>query len=359
MEPGKHAPLPASNVPQVDDYSAALLKLIGSPDLSSRRWVYEQYDTLIQGNSLQVPGGDAGVIRVEGHDTKALAFSSDVTPRYCEADPFEGGKQAVAECWRNITATGAEPLASTDNLNFGNPEKPEIMGQLVKAIEGIGEACRALDFPIVSGNVSLYNETNGQAILPTPTIAGVGLIPDWSQTAKIGGMQDGDTLVLLGGDGSHLGQSIYLRDLFDRADGPAPTVDLSMEKRNGEFVRSAIRNGQVTACHDLSDGGLAIAVAEMAIKSGKGATLNAGDGLPHAVLFGEDQARYVIAATPEMAKLIALNAEGAGVPFRILGQVGGDRLTFGDTVDASVAELTQAFEGWFPGFMSGEPVSDN
>lgn len=359
MEPGKHAPLPASSVPQVEDYSAALLKLIGSPDLSSRRWVYEQYDTLIQGNSLQVPGGDAGVIRVEGHDTKALAFSSDVTPRYCEADPFEGGKQAVAECWRNITATGAEPLASTDNLNFGNPEKPEIMGQLVKAIEGIGEACRALDFPIVSGNVSLYNETNGQAILPTPTIAGVGLIPDWTQTARIGGMQDGDTLVLLGGDGTHLGQSIYLRDLFDRADGPAPFVDLALEKRNGEFVRSAIRNGQVTACHDLSDGGLAIAVAEMAIKSGKGATLNAGDGLPHAVLFGEDQARYVIAATPEMAKLIALNAEGAGIPFRILGQVGGDRLTIGDGVNVGVTELTQAFEGWFPGFMSGELVSDN
>lgn len=359
MEPGKHAPLPASNVPQVEDYSAALLKLIGSPDLSSRRWVYEQYDTLIQGNSLQVPGGDAGVIRVEGHETKALAFSSDVTPRYCEADPFEGGKQAVAECWRNITATGAEPLAATDNLNFGNPEKPEIMGQLVKAIEGIGEACRALDFPIVSGNVSLYNETNGQAILPTPTIAGVGLIPDWSQMAKIGGMQDGDTLILLGGDGTHLGQSVYLRDLFDRADGPAPFVDLALEKRNGEFVRSAIRNGQVTACHDLSDGGLAIAVAEMAIKSGKGAELDAGDGLPHAVLFGEDQARYVVAATAEMAKLVALNAEGAGVPFRVLGTVGGDRLKIGSLVDVSVADLAGAFEGWFPGFMSGEPATDN
>ncbi|MDT6940615.1 phosphoribosylformylglycinamidine synthase subunit PurL [Brucella pseudogrignonensis] len=359
MEPGKHAPLPAANVSQVEDYSDALLKLIGSPDGSSRRWVYEQYDTLIQGNSLQLPGGDAGVVRVEGHPTKALAFSSDVTPRYCEADPFEGGKQAVAECWRNITATGAEPLASTDNLNFGNPEKPEIMGQLVKAIEGIGEACRALDFPIVSGNVSLYNETNGQAILPTPTIAGVGLIPDWSQMAKIGGMQDGDTLVLLGGDGSHLGQSVYLRDLFDRADGPAPTVDLALEKRNGEFVRSAIRNGQVTACHDLSDGGLAVAVAEMAIKSGKGATLDAGDGLPHAVLFGEDQARYVVAATPEMANLIALNAEGAGIAFRKLGTVGGDRLKFGAIVDVAVSDLNNAFEGWFPGFMSGEAAVDN
>ncbi len=359
MEPGKHAALPAANVPQVEDYSAALIKLLGSPDLSSRRWVYEQYDTLIQGNSLQIPGGDAGVIRVEGHESKALAFSSDVTPRYCEADPFEGGKQAVAECWRNITATGAEPLASTDNLNFGNPEKPEIMGQLVKAIEGIGEACRALDFPIVSGNVSLYNETNGQGILPTPTIAGVGLIPDWTQMAKIGGMQDGDVLVLLGGDGTHLGQSVYLRDLFERADGPAPSVDLALEKRNGEFVRSAIRNAQVTACHDLSDGGLAIAVAEMAIKSGKGATLDAGDGLPHATLFGEDQARYVIAANAEMAKLIALNAEGAGVPFRVLGSVGGDHLVIGDSVNVSVAELEKGYEGWFPAFMTGEAAPGN
>ncbi len=160
--------------------------MLGGPDLSSRRWVWEQYDTLIQGNSLQLPGGDAGVVRVDGHPTKALAFSSDVTPRYCEADPYEGGKQAVAECWRNLTATGADPLAATDNLNFGNPERPEIMGQLVFAIKGIGEACKALDFPIVSGNVSLYNETNGQGILPTPTIGGVGLIDDWSKMARIG-----------------------------------------------------------------------------------------------------------------------------------------------------------------------------
>src|SRR5690606_15622021 len=206
---------------------------------------------------------------------------------------------------------------------------------------------------------SLYNETNGQAILPTPTIAGVGLIPDWSVMATIGGMQDGDTLVLLGGDGTHLGQSVYLRDLFDRADGPAPTVDLLQEKRNGDFVRSAIRNGQVTACHDLSDGGLAIALAEMAIKSGKGASVEIGDGSPHALLFGEDQARYVIAATPEFAKLIALNAEGAGVPFRILGTVGGDRLKLDQYCDVAVADLTKAYEGWFPTFMQGETPIDN
>src|SRR5690606_27273285 len=201
-------------------------------------------------------------------------FSSDVTPRYVEADPIEGGKRAVAECWRNLTAVGAEPLAATDNLNFGNPERPEIMGQLVKAIQGIGEACRALDFPIVSGNVSLYNETNGVAILPTPTIAGVGLLPDWSCMARIGTANDGDHLILIGGDGSHLGQTVYLRDVLDIVDGPAPEVDLHAERRNGDFVRSAIRNGHVTACHDISSGGLAVALAEMAMASDKGADID-------------------------------------------------------------------------------------
>lgn len=357
-EPGRHAPLSLASVPEVEDYADALLKLVGSADQSSRRWVYEQFDTIIQGNSLQIPGGDAGVIRVDGHETKALAFSSDVTPRYCEADPFEGGKQAVAECWRNLTAVGAEPLASTDNLNFGNPEKPDVMGQLVKAIEGIGEACRTLGFPIVSGNVSLYNETNGQAILPTPTIAGVGLIPDWKQMAKIGGMQDGDVLILLGGDGTHLGQSIYLRDLFDRADGPPPSVDLNIEKRNGDFVRSAIRNDQVTACHDLSDGGLALALAEMAIKSGKGASIELGEGARHALMFGEDQARYVVSTSAETAKLLALNAEGSGIPFRILGTVGGTELSFGDTCKVSVDALKTAYEGWFPNYMNGVEAAE-
>lgn len=357
-EPGRHAPLSLASVPEVEDYADALLKLVGSADQSSRRWVYEQFDTIIQGNSLQIPGGDAGVIRVDGHETKALAFSSDVTPRYCEADPFEGGKQAVAECWRNLTAVGAEPLASTDNLNFGNPEKPDVMGQLVKAIEGIGEACRTLGFPIVSGNVSLYNETNGQAILPTPTIAGVGLIPDWKQMAKIGGMQDGDVLILLGGDGTHLGQSIYLRDLFDRADGPPPSVDLNIEKRNGDFVRSAIRNDQVTACHDLSDGGLALALAEMAIKSGKGASIELGEGARHALMFGEDQARYVVSTSAETAKLLALNAEGSGIPFRILGTVGGTELSFGDACKVSVDALKTAYEGWFPNYMNGVEAAE-
>lgn len=354
LESVQRPALPASEVQAPADYNEALIKLVGSPNQSSRRWVYEQYDTFIQGNSLQHPGGDAGVVRVEGHASKALAFSSDVTPRYVEADPFEGGKQAVAECWRNITATGAEPLAATDNLNFGNPEKPEIMGQLVGAIKGIGEACKALDFPIVSGNVSLYNETNGVAILPTPTIAGVGLLPDWSKMAKIGTANDGDHLIMIGVDGSHLGSSIYLRDILGSSEGPAPEVDLAAERRHGDFVRSAIRNGQVTACHDISSGGLALALAEMAMSSGKGLTvsLKGSKGLAHALLFGEDQARYVLAVPADIANFLQANAEGAGVAFRALGTVGGDAVVIDDLVNVAVTDLGNAHEGWFPSFMN-------
>ncbi len=356
-EPGKFPPMEVHQFPVPSDYNAALLQLIGSPNQSSRRWVYEQYDTLIQGNSLQLPGGDAGVVRVDGHPTKALAFSSDVTPRYVEADPYEGGKQAVAECWRNITATGALPLASTDNLNFGNPEKPEIMGQFVMAIKGIGEACEALEFPIVSGNVSLYNETFGVGILPTPTIAGVGLMSDWSKMARIGAANDGDEIILIGLDGNHLGQSIYARDLIGMAEGPSPEVDLFAERRNGDFVRGLIQNDQVTACHDISSGGLALTLAEMAISSDKGAmvSLAGSNGLPHGNLFGEDQARYVITVPSSLAAFVVGNAEGAGVPCRRLGTVGGDKLVVDDLISLSIEELRSAHESWFPDFMDSAP----
>lgn len=352
-ELGGLSPLDIAEVEEPEDYGQALLDLIGSPNNASKRWVWEQYDTLIQGNSLQIPGGDAGVVRVEGHDTKALAFSSDVTPRYVEANPYEGGKQAVAECWRNLTATGAEPLASTDNLNFGNPERPEIMGQLVMAIQGIGEACTALDFPIVSGNVSLYNETNGEAILPTPTIGGVGLIDDWNNMARIGGASDGDAVILIGGDCSHLGQSAWMRDCLGRAEGAPPPVDLMEERRNGDFVRSAIRNAQVTACHDISSGGLAATLAEMAMASdcGMQIDLSACNGPAHGLLFGEDQARYVITVPSDLANYIMASAEGAGVPFRQLGTVGGTSLNVEGIMSVPVSTLRETHESWFPAFM--------
>ncbi|WP_312797320.1 phosphoribosylformylglycinamidine synthase subunit PurL [Tianweitania sp.] len=360
VEPNKPAPLAADDIPQAD-IADALLKLLNSHDLSSRRWVYEQYDTLIQGNSLQRPGGDAGVVRVEGHASKALAFSSDVTPRYCEADPFEGGKQAVAECWRNITATGAKPLASTDNLNFGNPEKPEIMGQLVAAVKGIGEACRALDFPIVSGNVSLYNETNGQAILPTPTIGGVGLLNDWDRMARVAFSGENQPILLVGAPqqwGTHLGQSVYFRDIHGRNDGPPPPVDLDAELKVGTFVRGLIERGVAKSVHDLSDGGLAVGLAEMAMASGIGATVpGLADIDPIPVFFGEDQNRYLVALDldPQGSEFEAIlrEAEAAGIFAPWIGTTGGTDLKLGQARAISVADLANAHESWFPAFMEG------
>ncbi len=354
-EPGLYSPLPADLVKEPEDYGVALMSMLASPNQSSRRWVWEQYDTLIQGNSLQLPGGDAGVVRVDGHPSKALAFSSDVTPHYCEADAYQGGKQAVAECWRNITATGALPLASTDNLNFGNPERPEIMGQFVKAIEGIGEACIALDFPIVSGNVSLYNETFGEAILPTPTIAGVGLLDDWTKMAKIAGASDGDAVLLLGGDGTHLGQSVYIRDCLGETAGPPPEVDLVCERRNGDFVRSAINNGQVSSCHDISQGGLALALAEMCMAGDYGMDIDLTEieAMPlHGLLFGEDQARYIVTLESDMAQFIANSAADQGVQARILGTVSGDSLEIKDVLSLDVDAMKTAHESWFPDYMA-------
>lgn len=354
VKPVEAKEIDIANIRQVN-LQDALLKLLGSADQSSKRWVYEQYDTLIQGNSLVRPGGDAGVIRVEGNAHKALAFSSDVTPRYCQADPFEGGKQAVAECWRNLCATGAKPLACSDNLNFGNPEKPEIMGQLVYAIKGIGEACKKLDFPIVSGNVSLYNETNGEGILPTPTMAGVGLIDDWHKMAKIDGMKDGDFVVLIGDCGSHLGQSVYLRDILGKAEGTPPHVDLDKEKKNGCFVRKLITAGMITACHDLSDGGLAIALAEMVIKSHRGISAKLTGKMPaHAELFGEDQARYLISVNADKYAAVEEQAKQAGVKLTKLGKVTGQDLVVEEHIKLSAKQLENAYESWFPDFMENK-----
>jgi phosphoribosylformylglycinamidine synthase II len=352
-----NAPLAADDIPEAD-VADALVKLVGSANNSSRRWVYEQYDTLIQGNSLQLPGGDAGVVRVEGHETKALAFSSDVTPRYVEADAFEGGKQAVAECWRNITATGALPLASTDNLNFGNPEKPEIMSQLVHAIKGIGEACLALDFPIVSGNVSLYNETNGQAILPTPTIAGVGLLGDWSKMARIRFAGADEAILLAGapeGLGTHIAQSVYMRDIHGRTDGPAPHVDLAKEKAVGDFVRGLILDGLVTAVHDCSSGGLGLAVAEMAMAGDIGAQIDAVSGTnPILTFYGEDQGRYVLTVKSDKLDEVAQRASAAGVSAPVIGKTGGTTVKLGDARSVEIKDLRSAHESWFPDFMDGK-----
>ncbi|HUF87617.1 MAG TPA: phosphoribosylformylglycinamidine synthase subunit PurL, partial [Thermohalobaculum sp.] len=286
-------PAPLGAVPETDP-AEALLRLMGAPNFCSRAWVWEQYDHMVMADTVVRPGADAAVVRVHG-TAKALAFTADVTPRYCKANPYQGGRQAVAEAYRNLSATGAKPLACTDNLNFGNPERPEIMGQFVRCVRGIGAACAALGMPVVSGNVSLYNETSGEAILPTPTIGAVGLLTSLDQLIPMA-PGAGETLVLLGETHGHLGQSALLWELHARAEGDAPPVDLAAERRAGELVRRLRAEDLITAAHDLSDGGLAVAAAEMALAAGTGVALEADPALPAAAwFFGEDQGRYLVA----------------------------------------------------------------
>ncbi len=336
---------PVGDVPHMDP-GEALLKLLASPNYASRRWVWEQYDHMVMADTVRRPGLDAAIVRVHGTD-KALAFTSDVTPRYCRADPLQGGRQAVAEAYRNLCAVGARPLATTDNLNFGNPERPEIMGQFVGCIKGIGEACTALDMPIVSGNVSLYNETNGNAILPTPTIGAVGLLERLEDAIQVA-PKAGDTLVLLGATTGHLGQSAVLSDIWGREEGAPPTVDLEAERRAGELVRALHAGGLLNAAHDLADGGLALAAAELSIASGLGVELEAnGEMGPIPWFFGEDQARYLVAASDDQLERVVEMALAAGVPVRRVGSVGGETFRIGATVLA-LGQVTEAHEYGLP-----------
>ena len=329
---------PLADVPAVDPIDG-LKALIGAPGYAAKQWVYQQYDSQVMGDTVRTPGLGAGIVRVHGTD-KALAFTSDVTPRYVRANPVEGGKQAVAEAYRNLCAVGAQPLATTDNLNFGNPEKPEIMGQFVGAIQGIGAAVAALDMPIVSGNVSLYNETDGQGILPTPTIGAVGLLTTLDD--MIGGVPgDNDLAILVGAVGSHLGQSALLAEVFNREEGDAPAVDLEAERRHGTFIRD--NRALIGACSDLSDGGLALAAFEMAEAAGIG--LHLDDGAMEA-LFGEDQARYLVACSFDQAEALMVAAGQAGVPIATVGRFGGDTVQLGDSA-APLAELSDIYRSAF------------
>ena len=356
-----HVPSPQLPVIRAQDVKApmsisdALVKLIATPELCSKRWVWEQYDHVIGGNTLQRPGGDAAVVRVQ-EGPKGLALTVDVTPRYCEADPFEGGKQAVAEAWRNITAVGGRPLAITDNLNFGNPERPEIMGQFVGCLKGIADACRALDFPVVSGNVSLYNETNGRGILPTPSIGGVGLLDDFKKSATLAFKAGGEAVLLIGDTQGWLGQSVYLRDVCGREEGAPPPVDLETEKRNGNVVRGMIHAGTATAVHDISDGGLLVALTEMAMAGGMGAQLLAAPAaiVPHAYWFGEDQARYIVTVAAADAGLVLAKMKGAGIPCVRIGTTGGDTIAISGEKAVSVEMLKTGFEDWLPAYMAGK-----
>ena len=329
---------PLEDLPAVDPIDA-LKALIGSPNYCSRQWVYEQYDSQVMADTMRIPGFGAGVIRVHGTE-KALAFTSDVTPRYVKANPVEGGKQAVAEAYRNLIAAGARPLATTDNMNFGNPEKPEIMGQFVGAIQGIGAACIALDMPIVSDNVSLYNETDGQAILPTPTIGAVGLI-EKADEAITGIAREGHLAMLIGTTDGHLGQSALLAEIFGRAEGDAPAVDLDAEKRNGDFILA--NRDWIRACTDLSDGGLALAAFEMAEASGVGVVIDETD---QAQLYGEDQGRYLVACNFDAAEALMVAAGQAGVTVTTVGRFTGDHVSIGGA-SAPLSDLSALYRGAF------------
>ena len=350
VETEKRPTIEAADVVMHDPIDA-LTQMMGMPQLASKAWIWEQYDHMVMGDTVGRPGGDAAVVRVHGTN-KGLAMTSDVTPRYCLADPYEGGKQAVAEAWRNLTAVGAKPLAVTDNLNFGNPEKPEIMGQFVGCIKGMGEACKVLDFPVVSGNVSLYNETAGQPILPTPTIGAVGLIDSLNRTANHAFREEDHAVILIGETRGHLGASLYLRDIAGREEGAPPPVDLKRERMNGDLVRGLIRDRLVHHCHDLSDGGLLVAAAEMALVCNVGVSLESPPGAmaPHAWFFGEDQARYLI-ATDDKDEVMTRCFQ-ANVPARVIGTVGGDSITVAGSKSVSLDELRHRHEGWMPGYMA-------
>ncbi|MFM5924174.1 MAG: phosphoribosylformylglycinamidine synthase subunit PurL, partial [Novosphingobium sp.] len=363
---------PLGQPPASADPSADLVKLMGCADLASRRWIWEQYDSQVGADTLQKSGGDSAVVRL--HFTRnALAISTDCTPPYCYADPYEGGKQAVAETWRNICAVGAKPLAITNCLNFANPQRPEIMAQIVEALRGMGDACRALDYPIVSGNVSLYNESKatgcGSAILPTPAIGGVGLMADYGKSATIAFKDGAQKIILIGADPRatpELGQSLWLREIHGREDGAPPRVDLAAERRNGDFVRQLIEEDYVTAAHDVSDGGILVAVAEMALAGNIGARLEISafedlvdrEKSRHALsLFAENQARFLI-TEPFDQHVVEKLARDAGVGCCFIGWTGGETVALCRGEDAIYPEvalpaLREANEAFFRDWMEG------
>ena len=335
--------LRAEEVHETQDYNDAIVRMIQHPDIASKRWIWEQYDRHVMSDTIDSSqsGGDAAIVRIHG------------TPRYVQADPYEGGKQCVAETWRNLSCVGADPIAITDCLNFGNPERPEIMGQFVGAIEGMNAACRAFDYPVVSGNVSLYNETNGEAIPPTPAVGGVGLIPNLEHFATLKGAKEGDTLILIGDTMGWLGASIYLSAILSREDGAPPPVNLETEKMNGDYIRKLIRNRRVHAVHDCSDGGLAITACEMAFASNIGMTLAApAEGTLHGWLFGEDQARYLLSVEENSVNPIISTAHSKGISAQVVGRVGGDRLKAHGGFDVSLEGLRQKHESWLPELMT-------
>lgn len=359
-EPPKRAPLDISKYPEPEDYGEVLLNLMSSPDMASKRWIWEQYDRHVMGDTVDSSQsqGDAAIVRIHGTN-KALAICSDCNPHYVAADPYEGGKAVVAEAYRNLSAVGATPIAITDNLNFGNPEKPATMGYIVKAIEGMADACRELDFPVVSGNVSLYNETDGVAIPPTPVVGGVGLIEDVTKVTTLKGAQDGDLAFLIGDAGDDMGASLYARTILSLKGtdlGAPPSVDLAATVKTAAAVRDLVSSGMIAAIHDASDGGMACAVTEMALAAGMGAEIYAPAESTLAFLYGESHDRYVVAVSSGQEEAFRAAIANAGLPLTQVGKFGGDVISFkivgAPEQTLPVTTLREAHEGWLPSYMN-------
>ena len=334
------------------DIKTCLKQLLSHENQANKTWVWEQYDHMVMGDTIQKPGGDAAVVRVHGTN-KALAASVDCTPRYCLAHPFTGGMQAVCETYRNLSAVGAEPRAITNCLNFGNPEKKEIMGQFVDVIKGIKEACTELDYPVISGNVSLYNETNGVGIKPTPTIGGVGLIQDVNNTMTYGLKSSDNLLIVVGETKGHVHQSALCHDILHLKKGPPPTMNLKEEKKNSLFIRDVIEKKLAQSVHDVSDGGIALAIAEMCMAGKIGAKISTNLTGPERVkyLFGEDQARYVIEIKQEHLNNLVQIAKEQEISMTQLGSTNLEQFAI-DEIKISVDEMIKLNNNWFYNYNS-------
>ena len=333
------------------DYGDCLRRILTSPNVAEKSWIWTQYDHMVGTNTVERPGGDAAVVRIKG-TTRALAIKSDVNPFFCALDPWRGAALAVAEAARSIACTGARPLAITDCLNFGSPERPDVMGQFEASVRGIADACRALDLPVVSGNVSFYNETDGRAIPPTPTIGMVGLMEDVDRRVGSVFRREGDLVALFGTSRDELGGSEFLRTVRGRDEGPCPEVDLASERALIELLLALAAARRLTCAHDLADGGLAVALAESAMRGGVGARIEIGGGpRPSSLLFGESSGRALVTFSPGEAEAVAAAARGEGVPFAPIGRVEGDRLTVrvdgSPLIDEPVAALSRLWRDAF------------
>ena len=334
------------------DIKTCLKQLLSHENQANKTWVWEQYDHMVMGDTIQKPGGDAAVVRVHGTN-KALAATVDCTPRYCLAHPFTGGMQAVCETYRNLSAVGAEPRAITNCLNFGNPEKKEIMGQFVDVIKGIKEACTELDYPVISGNVSLYNETNGVGIKPTPTIGGVGLIQDVNNTMTYGLKSSDNLLIVVGETKGHIHQSALCHDILYLKKGPPPTMNLQEEKKNSFFIRDLIEKKLTQSVHDVSDGGIALAIAEMCMAGTIGAKISTNLTGPERIkyLFGEDQARYIIEIKKEDLNNLVQIAKEQEISMTQLGSTNLEQFAI-DEIKISVDEMIKLNNNWFYNYNS-------